>query len=204
MLTTEGFSYHYSFRCCILKTHLWPGLYLYHILRLLELRQEPSSLYTFPNSMKLHKYTVAQLKEAVKSSTSLRQVLVKLGVAPYGGNYSVLKKAIHHYQLDISHFSGQAWNKGKTLPPRHSLHAYLTNKVAIQSYKLKNRLIKEQIFKHQCVSCNRTKWNGLPIPLELDHIDGNNKNNRLENLRLLCPNCHALTPTYRSKNRPGA
>lgn len=154
--------------------------------------------------MKLFKYTEAQLRDAVTQSTSLRQVLLKLKVAPYGGNYAVLKKAINYYQLDTTHFAGQAWNKGKTLPAKQPLEAYLNNQVPIQSYKLKNRLLKEGVFQHQCMNCHRTEWTGQPIPLELDHIDGNNNNNSLNNLRLLCPNCHALTPTYRSKNRSKA
>jgi hypothetical protein len=65
--------------------------------------------------MKLHKYSIEQLKTAINTSTSMRQVLIKVNVAPYGGNYDVLRKAHNHFGLDTSHFSGQAWNKGKTL-----------------------------------------------------------------------------------------
>ena len=154
--------------------------------------------------MKLHKYSQEQLVEAVKSSTSLRQVLKKLGVAPYGGNYDVLRKAIKHFNLDASHFTGQAWNKGKKLPPKRNINQYLNNELPIQSYKLRNRLLSEKILEHICANCTRRTWLNHPIPLELDHINGNNKDNRLKNLRLLCPNCHALTPTYRSKNRTKA
>ncbi len=154
--------------------------------------------------MKLRKYTERQLKEAVKKSTSMRQVLKTLNVAAYGGNYDVLKKAISHFNLDTSHFTGQAWNKGKKLPARVSIGNYLNNKLPIQSHKLRNRLLKEGYFKHQCSHCKNTTWFNKPIPLELDHINGNNKDNRLKNLRLLCPNCHALTPTYRSRKRTKA
>ena len=92
--------------------------------------------------MKLRKYSLEQLKLAINENTSLRQVLIKLNVAPYGGNYEILKKAIAHYNLDISHFSGQAWNKGKKLSAKYSITDYLENKVPIQSYKLKNRLFR--------------------------------------------------------------
>jgi len=154
--------------------------------------------------MRLYKYSEKQLREAVNNSTSMRQVLLALNVAPYGGNYDVLRKALKHFSLDTSHFTGQAWNKGKKLSPKHPIEAYLSNKVAIQSHKLKIRLLKEGLFDYQCTRCKKRTWLGCQIPLELDHINGNNRDNRLTNLRLLCPNCHALTSTYRGKNRTKA
>jgi hypothetical protein len=75
--------------------------------------------------MKLRKYTERQLAEAVKNPTSLAQTLNKLGVAPYGGNYEVLRKAIKHFNLDNSHFTGQLWNKGKTFGAKQPIDEVL-------------------------------------------------------------------------------
>jgi Zn finger protein HypA/HybF involved in hydrogenase expression len=150
----------------------------------------------------MKKYTEEQLIEAVKTSFSYRQVLVKLGVEPYGGNYSVLKNNIRKLNIDVSHMTGQGHLKGKN-------HNYNTRPIAellvensiYQSFKLKNRLLKEGLKEHKCEMCGITEWMSKPTPLELDHMNGNNKDNRLENLRVICPNCHAQTETYRGKNK---
>lgn len=150
--------------------------------------------------MKLRKYTESQLREAVRTSYSMRQVLDKLNVASYGGNYDVLRKALKYFEVDTSHFTFQGWSKGMKFGPKKSLDTYL-NGYPITSHKLRLRLIEEKIFDPICSNCRLDIWLDRPIPLELDHIDGNNKNNSLDNLRLLCPNCHALTSTYRGKNK---
>ena len=69
-----------------------------------------------------------------------------------------------------------------------------------QTFKLRNRLLQENIKEYKCECCGLSKWNNLPIPLELHHIDGNRHNHKLENLKLLCPNCHSQTETFRGKN----
>ena len=148
-----------------------------------------------------HKYTIDQLKNAIASSISYRQVLKKLQIVPAGGNYSTLRKRIRSLSIDILHFKHQASNKGKRFPPKRPISDYLSNKQAIGSYSLKLRLIRESILPKICDECKLTEWHGKPTPLELHHIDGNTENNNLSNLRLICPNCHALTVTYRGKNK---
>lgn len=70
-----------------------------------------------------------------------------------------------------------------------------------QTYKLKKRLMEEGIKKPVCENCGCSDWLGKPINLELHHVDGNRQNHELKNLRLLCPNCHSQTDTYRAKNK---
>ena len=69
-----------------------------------------------------------------------------------------------------------------------------------QTFKLKKRLIKEGIKENKCDICEITEWTGKPILIQLDHIDGNSHNHKLENLRMICPNCHSQTETYCGKN----
>jgi Zn finger protein HypA/HybF involved in hydrogenase expression len=146
-------------------------------------------------------YTDQDIINAVKTSSSIRQVILKLNLIPAGGNYSTLHNKIKKLNLDTSHFTGQLWSKGKQIKLKVPIEDYLSNKQPIQSNKLKIRLLREGYFTYKCHNCNNTHWLNSPIPLELEHKDGNSSNNELSNLTLLCPNCHALTPTYRGKNK---
>ena len=150
---------------------------------------------------KSRNYTDDEFSLAVKESGSIRQVLQKLNLREAGGNYQCAKDRIKKLNLDTSHFHGMAWNKGKKLPKRNPIETYLVEDRLVQSNNLKKRLINEGLKEHKCENCGITEWNGQPTPIELDHIDGNRYNNTLQNLRILCPNCHAQTETYRGKNK---
>lgn len=146
------------------------------------------------------RYTDEQFAEAVRTSRSIRQVLIKIGLKPMGGNYSSCMNHIKLLELDMSHFTQSGWSKGMKIGPKRPLKEYLDNQHPIQSHKLRQRLLVENVLEKKCSCCGLTTWMNQDVPLELDHIDGNHDNNRLENLRMLCPNCHALTPNYRGKN----
>lgn len=145
--------------------------------------------------------TDEQFAALVKNSTSVRQVL-SIGVSPVGGSYRVFHRRCSRMKLDISHFKGSGWSQGKNLGPKRPLKEYLVlnSPAVITTHKLRLRLLAEGIKQPRCESCLLTLWKDLPIPLELDHVDGNPSNNDIANLRVLCPNCHAQTPTYRGLN----
>ncbi len=148
-----------------------------------------------------YKSSDAEFIDAVKTSNCIREALIKLNLKAAGGNYQCFHKRVKELNISIDHFTDpKVWNKGKKFGPKRSLEQYL-NGVPIQSHKLKLRLIAEGIKQHKCECCGITEWRGTPTPLELDHINGINYDNRLENLRLLCPNCHAQTDTYRGRNK---
>lgn len=152
--------------------------------------------------MKFLKYTEDQVKQAVKESFSIIGVLRLLKLREAGGNYRTIHKAIKEYNLDTSHFTGQGHLKGKT----HNYNTRNLKDILVKgkyesSNMLRKRIIKEKIKEHKCEDCQLITWKNKPIPLELHHIDGDRENNLIENLQLLCPNCHALTDNYRGKNK---
>lgn len=148
-------------------------------------------------------YTNEQLITAVKNSVSIAETCRLLGIKDAGANYQTVKKLINELNLDISHFTGRAWNQGKKyriIKPARKLEDILTTNSNYQSYKLSKRLINAGIKQHQCENCKLTHWLDQLIKLELHHINGDRTDNRIENIQLLCPNCHAYTDNYRGKN----
>lgn len=153
---------------------------------------------------KQRSWTDKQLIEAVKISKSVRAVIRILGLIPAGGNYAQTQARIKELGLNTSHFTGKGWNKGTTYHNnfRPLLEALLVRGSRIQSYKLKKRLYESGIKLPKCELCGWSKVStDGRIPLELDHINGEHTDNRLENLRILCPNCHSLQSTHRGRNK---
>ncbi len=145
-----------------------------------------------------------QLEAAVRSAYSVASVIRQLGLIPAGGNYVQVNLAIESLKLDTSHFKGMGWNKGLTyhIGTRSELESLLVKGSNPQSYKLKKRLYECGLKIPSCELCG---WDEAAvdgrIPVELDHINGEHSDNRIENLRILCPNCHSLQPTHRGKNK---
>lgn len=147
-----------------------------------------------------YKYDKDLLEKAVKESLSIAGVCRKLNIRPIGGNYKTIKFYIKLHGIDYSHFTGQGWNVGENYRNFGKVakleDILVENSTYTSTSKLKKKLIKEGIKEDKCEKCGLTEWNNEPISLHLDHINGNNMDNRLENLRLLCPNCHSQTETY--------
>lgn len=136
-----------------------------------------------------------QIINASLSSSSASEAAAKLGI-----KYDTYKKYATKYNCFVPNQSGK--NISKTSGIKIPLEDILAGKhPQYQSNKLRLRLLGAGIFKYICNSCGLTEWLNKPIPLELEHKDGNSSNNKLENLELLCPNCHSFTSTYRGKNK---
>lgn len=135
-------------------------------------------------------YTDEDIIRLSKETKSIRALLEALGLRPAGGNYANIKRNLQRLGVDTPHWTGQAWNKGQQLKDWSKY---------TKTAQLKKHLIKAR--GYSCEECGIKKWQGQTIVLELDHIDGDRTHNVPENLRLLCPNCHSLTPTWRNRKR---
>ena len=144
-------------------------------------------------------WTEQQLIEAVLSSLSVREVLRKLGLVPTGGNYHTVNFHTKRLNLDTSHFTGRGWNVGsryRQVSYSAPIESFLVKDRLVTSSDLRRKLINANILPNECSICSIRDWQNAPLTLHLDHINGDHFDNRLENLRLLCPNCHSQTSTY--------
>ncbi len=154
--------------------------------------------------MKRMSWTKEDLCRSAKAVFSVRALIKALHLVPAGGNYQQVKRYLVLHEIDTSHFKGSAWNKGMkcTNSQKIPLVEILKIGTLYQSYKLKTRLYEAGLKKPECEICSWSKRSiDGRLPLELDHINGQRTDNRLENLRILCPNCHSLQLTHRGKNR---
>ena len=144
-----------------------------------------------------------KFETAVAQNTTIAGIIRAMGWGkPNGTLYRRFRRLVAERGLDISHMTGQSWSGGQALPTRRRpLTDYFVKQGPfITSSRLRRRLIAEGLKSCCCEECGLEEWLGRPIPLELDHINGDPSDNRLENLRILCANCHALTPTWSHRN----
>lgn len=135
--------------------------------------------------------------ELIKNLDNINQVCKALNKKATNTNKIAIEKIISKYNIDISHFKIDYSNR--RIQKKNDDEVFIENSTYTTS-NLKKRLIKSGYKIYECERCHNTMWEGHPIPLQVHHINGNHQDNRLENLQLLCPNCHALTDSYCGKN----
>ena len=147
-----------------------------------------------PNAL-IDQYTKEELEQIVKNSNSIREVIVALGYQTCSGNNNkTVKNRIEKYGIDTSHFTFTTGIK------RCPENVFIENSTASQKV-LREWYVKGSYTPYQCSICNLLpEWQGKPLTLILDHINGHNKDDRLENLRWVCPNCNQQLDTTNGKN----
>lgn len=148
------------------------------------------------------KWTKEILTEAVAASTNMCEVLRRLGLEVVGGHHTHISRRVKAFDIDTSHFtlpSTTGRPKARRTPESILVRQDGTDARRMQSEHLKSALASLGV-PELCAMCGiEPTWQGYPLSLEVDHIDGDWHNNQQDNLRLVCPNCHSTTDTYRGR-----
>jgi hypothetical protein len=153
-------------------------------------------------------WTDEEIREAFRGARSVAEIMRRLGLdAHRNRGRREVERRLEELGLDTTSLPGKGWSRG-TSPDRRAHRRPLAEiLVPDSSYgssrHLKTRLVEEGLLEPTCEDCGICTWNDRPLTLQLDHINGDRRDNRLDNLRLLCPNCHSQTPTYCGRNTVG-
>ncbi|WP_395360815.1 HNH endonuclease [Streptomyces sp. YH02] len=153
------------------------------------------------------RWTREALTEAVAASTSVYDVLRWLGVELVGGQHTHISRRIKALGIDTSHFTASRWteqmryNQRRRGPEEILVQDTSTHPRRERSSILRRAMLEAGVGERCALCGTEAVWLGRPLPLEVDHADGDWRNNRIENLRLLCPNCHSTTDTYRGRGK---
>lgn len=146
-----------------------------------------------------HVISKEQAEKVCKEVFTVADFCRKVGWKPRGENYKTFYKYVKDYNLDTSHFTGQKTNLGNKNKCGISNEEYFKDGKLIKGSELLQRLVNKVGREYKCEKCGISKWNGKDLKLQVHHIDGNHFNNTLENLQILCPNCHSQTDTFSGK-----
>lgn len=149
------------------------------------------------------KYTKEKLEAVASKCFSFRQMISEFGLKETGGNYANIQSRCKEFGVDTSHFLGQGWNNsnhpswGNGSLPLEEYFVKSDKKKA--TAQVKRRLLNNNLKEYKCERCGIDEWMGGRILIELHHMNGESTDNRLDNLQLLCPNCHSQTHNYCKK-----
>lgn len=151
---------------------------------------------------KVYSLSDKEFIELIKSSLNISEVLFKLGYSTIGNSwgYSQIKKRMTDLNLTGLDFRGKNSTSKPVSKPLDYNKLFSSNSSHSRAV-LRREIIKNNLIPYKCAICGISIWNNKTLSLELDHINGINNDNRLENLRFLCPNCHSQTSTYGSRNK---
>lgn len=142
-------------------------------------------------------------EEICKRVHSIAEFCREVGWEPCGGNYLTFHKYVKEYGLDVSHFTGQRSNIGNSNNVGISKDEFFKKDKVIRGSDIIKKLISLGLKEYKCEAdgCGISSWNGKPIKLQVHHKDGDHFNNEIDNIMLLCPNCHSQTDTFTGKNK---
>jgi len=135
--------------------------------------------------------TKQELLTASDGARNMAEIVSRLGMRRSSKTYKSIKNQMDHYGIPVPY--------GTKTYTRHTDEMIFSVDSNYGNKSLRKKVLKEELLEYKCQGCGISDWQDKPLTLQLDHVNGNNRDNRLENLRFLCPNCHAQTDTWGNK-----